>query len=126
MSKLRIRWFGRLRLVHRILAVNLLTIVLLACGVLYLDAFRNQLSEERTNLIRREAKISASVLARTPAQSRPAMLEALARWLAPTRQLGSDRPELQVTRSCRTEMAERCRESGGPRLQRIGRSQAAG
>ena len=79
MSKLRIRWFGRLRLVHRILAVNLLTIVLLACGVLYLDAFRNQLSEERTNLIRREAKISASVLARTPAQSRPAMLEALAR-----------------------------------------------
>ena len=68
-----------MRLVHRILAVNLLTIVLLACGVLYLDAFRNQLSEERTSLIRREAKISASVLARTPAQSRPAMLEALAR-----------------------------------------------
>lgn len=68
-----------MRLAHRILAVNLLTIVLLACGVLYLDAFRNQLSEERTNLVRREAQMSAGVLAKTPAQSRPAMLETLAR-----------------------------------------------
>ena len=47
MSKRRANWFGQLPLTHRILAVNLLTIVLLACGVLYLDAFRNQLSEER-------------------------------------------------------------------------------
>ena len=79
MSKQRTAWFGQLPLAHRILAVNLLTIVLLAFGVLYLDAFRNQLSEERVNLIRREAKMSASVLARTPQQSRPALLEALAR-----------------------------------------------
>ena len=79
MSKRRIHWFGQLRLAHRILAVNLLTIVLLAFGVLYLDAFRNQLSEERTNLIRREAKMSASVLAKTSAASRPEVLEALAR-----------------------------------------------
>jgi len=72
-------WFGRLRLVHRILAVNLLTIVVLAFGVLYLDAFRNQLSEERSNLVRREAEMSASVLARAPPQSRQALLEALAK-----------------------------------------------
>lgn len=78
MNKRRTAWFGQLPLAHRILAVNLLTIVLLAFGVLYLDAFRNQLSEERVNLIRREAKMSASVLARTPQQSRPAVLEALA------------------------------------------------
>ena len=79
MSKRRIHWFGQLRLAHRILAVNLLTIVLLAFGVLYLDAFRNQLSEERTNLIRREAKMSASVLAKTSGESRPEVLETLAR-----------------------------------------------
>jgi len=79
MTKQRTAWFGQLPLAHRILAVNLLTIVLLAFGVLYLDAFRNQLSEERVNLIRREAKMSASVLAKTPQQSRPAVLEALAR-----------------------------------------------
>lgn len=78
MNKRRAYWFGQLPLAHRILAVNLLTIVLLAFGVLYLDAFRNQLSEERTNLIRREAKMSASVLARTPRQSWPPVLEALA------------------------------------------------
>ncbi len=47
MNRKRTAWFGQLPLAHRILAVNLLTIVLLACGVLYLDAFRNQLSEER-------------------------------------------------------------------------------
>ena len=44
---------------HRILAVNLLTLVLLALGVLYLDAFRNQLSKERMRQIRREADIAA-------------------------------------------------------------------
>ena len=79
MNRKRTAWFGQLPLAHRILAVNLLTIVLLACGVLYLDAFRNQLSEERVNLIRREAKMSADVLAKTPTQSRPAILETLAR-----------------------------------------------
>jgi two-component system sensor histidine kinase ChvG len=79
MNRKRTAWFGQLPLAHRILAVNLLTIVLLALGVLYLDAFRNQLSEERVNLIRREAKMSAGVLAKTPTQSRPAILETLAR-----------------------------------------------
>ena len=79
MNKRRIQWFGQLSLARRILAVNLLTIVLLACGVLYLDAFRNQLSAERSNLIRREAQMSAKVLERTPPASRSAVLEALAR-----------------------------------------------
>ena len=50
----RSRWSRNWTLTHRILAVNLLTIVLLTFGVLYLDAFRNQLSEERLQLIRRE------------------------------------------------------------------------
>jgi two-component system sensor histidine kinase ChvG len=79
MSKPRSLWFGHWTLAHRILAVNLLTIVLLACGVLYLDAFRNQLSEERLGLIRREANMSAGALAVSPREARPKVLESLAR-----------------------------------------------
>lgn len=79
MSKRRANWLRQLPLTHRILAVNLLTIVLLACGVLYLDAFRNQLSEERMGLIRREAEMSAGVLATAPVTSREAFLISLAR-----------------------------------------------
>jgi two-component system, OmpR family, sensor histidine kinase ChvG len=79
MSKPRSLWFGHWTLAHRILAVNLLTIVLLACGVLYLDAFRNQLSAERLGLIRREANMSAGALAVSPPEARHKVLEALAR-----------------------------------------------
>ena len=75
----RSRWSRNWTLAHRILAVNLLTIVLLAFGVLYLDAFRNQLSAERLNLIRRETEMAANALAATPAASRQAILIALAK-----------------------------------------------
>lgn len=79
MSNSRRNWFGQLPLTNRILAVNLLTILLLAFGVLYLDAFRNQLSEERLRLIHREAQMTASVLASAPAASHDAVLLSLAR-----------------------------------------------
>ncbi len=78
-SKRRANWFGQLPLTRRIFAVNLLTIVLLACGVLYLDAFRNQLSEERLGLIHREADVSASVLAATPPAARDSVLLSIAK-----------------------------------------------
>ncbi len=77
MTRPRTRWIGR-TLAHRILAVNLLTIVLLAFGILYLDAFRNQLADERLQLVRREASISASALAAAPREAGPAVLQALA------------------------------------------------
>ena len=79
MNKRRRPWFGQWTLAHRILAVNLLTIVLLAFGVLYLDAFRNQLSEERISLVRREAGIAAGILAAAPPASREAIVEQFAR-----------------------------------------------
>ena len=78
-SKRRANWFGQLPLTRRIFAVNLLTIVLLACGVLYLDAFRNQLSEERLGLVHREADMTASVLAATPPAARDSVLLSLAK-----------------------------------------------
>ena len=47
---LALSWSGRWTLTHRILAVNILTLALLALSILYLDAFRNQLSKERIRL----------------------------------------------------------------------------
>lgn len=79
MNNRRTIWFGQLPLTRRILAVNLLTIVLLALGVLYLDAFRNQLSEERSSLIIREAEMTAHVYAATPPAARNAVLLSLAK-----------------------------------------------
>src|SRR5215217_5710070 len=54
-ADLRLSWSGRWTLGYRILAVNILTLVLLALGVLYLDAYRNRLSKERTRQTRIEA-----------------------------------------------------------------------
>ena len=79
MNKPGTPWVGQRTLAHRILAVNLLTIALLAFGVLYLDAFRNQLAEERLQLISREAGMSVGALAAAPPESHPALLEALGR-----------------------------------------------
>ena len=79
MNKPRPLWVGQWTLAHRILAVNLLTILLLALGVIYLDAFRNQLTEERMRQIRREAAMSAAALGAAPPEARAKVVEALAR-----------------------------------------------
>ena len=52
---LRLKWSGRWSLAHRILAVNLLTVLLIALSTLYLDVFRNRLSKERVRQTRIEA-----------------------------------------------------------------------
>ena len=52
---LSLSWSGRWTLTHRILAVNVLTLVLLALSVIYLDASRKQLSNERIRQTEREA-----------------------------------------------------------------------
>jgi two-component system, OmpR family, sensor histidine kinase ChvG len=57
-------WTARWTLTWRILAVNILTVLILALGVIYLDAFRSKLSKERLERFEREAEISA-VLARS-------------------------------------------------------------
>ena len=46
-SDLALAWSGRWTLTHRILAVNVLTLAVFALSVLYLDAYREQLREER-------------------------------------------------------------------------------
>ena len=59
---LALKWSGRWRLSHRILAVNLLTLVLIALSVLFLDSFRNQLLQERQMRTEREAQVAAAAL----------------------------------------------------------------
>jgi two-component system sensor histidine kinase ChvG len=52
---LRLKWSGRWSLAHRILAINLLTVLMVALTTLYLDVFRNRLSKERVRQTRIEA-----------------------------------------------------------------------
>ena len=70
-------WTGRWSLTHRILAVNILTVLILALGVIYLDAFRNRLSKERIQRTEREAQISAIVVENAPPERRAAALAAI-------------------------------------------------
>ena len=59
-ADLALRWSGRWTLTHRILAVNILTLILVALSTLYLDVFRNRLSKERTHQARMETSTTAA------------------------------------------------------------------
>ena len=54
-ADLRLKLSGRWTLAHRILALNLITVLLVALSTLYLDVFRNHLSRERARQTRIEA-----------------------------------------------------------------------
>ena len=58
------RWFNLLRdtATHRILAVNVLTLLLVALSTLYLDVFRNRLSKERTHQTRVETETALAAI----------------------------------------------------------------
>ncbi|MEO5972352.1 MAG: stimulus-sensing domain-containing protein [Sphingomicrobium sp.] len=72
-------WQGRWSLTPRILAVNVLTLALVALSVFYLDAYRNQLTEERVRQTRGEARLAAIALASAPDAGREALTARLAR-----------------------------------------------
>ena len=59
-------WEGQWTIAHRILALNLLILVVFAVSVLYLDAFRNQLQDERQGQIEREAQMLAAAMSGIP------------------------------------------------------------
>jgi two-component system sensor histidine kinase ChvG len=73
-SDLTLSWSGRWTLAHRILALNVLTIVLVALSTLYLDVFRNRLSKERVRQTRIEATTTAAALAHMPQSEWPQLL----------------------------------------------------
>ncbi|MBX7496561.1 sensor histidine kinase [Qipengyuania sp. 6B39] len=70
----KLRWSQRLSLTSRILFVNVLPLVLLGGGVLYLDAYRKQLLDERFKLALVEAQITAEALAGATVQRQEALL----------------------------------------------------
>jgi two-component system sensor histidine kinase ChvG len=61
-SDLALTWSGRWTLSYRILAVNVLTIALIALAVVYLDAYRNRLEKERLRQVAEEASLAATAL----------------------------------------------------------------
>ena len=71
-------WQGQWTIAHRILALNLLTLVVFAVSVLYLDAFRNQLQDERIGQMRREAQLVAAALSSVPPGAREQLLAQVA------------------------------------------------
>ena len=62
----QLRWSGRWTLAHRILALNLLTLLLVVLSTLYLDVFRSRLGKERTQQIRLETTTTAVALTHIP------------------------------------------------------------
>ena len=58
-ADLRLNWSGRWTLRHRILAFNLITVLLIALSTLYLDVFRNRVGKERARQTRIEATATA-------------------------------------------------------------------
>ena len=67
-------WEGQWTIAHRILALNLLILVVFAVSVLYLDAFRNQLQDERQAQIESQAKMLAAALSGTAPERHEALL----------------------------------------------------
>jgi two-component system sensor histidine kinase ChvG len=66
-------------LTWRILAVNILTLILLAVSVLYLDAYRNRLTKERMRQAEQAAEITAHALSQVPIETRPRLLATVSR-----------------------------------------------
>ncbi|WP_235901027.1 sensor histidine kinase [Pontixanthobacter aquaemixtae] len=70
----KMRWTSWASLTSRILAVNLLPLVLLGGGIFYLDTYRKQLLDERYKLARIEAQITAEALAGATRERQEALM----------------------------------------------------
>jgi two-component system, OmpR family, sensor histidine kinase ChvG len=77
--ELSLPWAGRWTLAHRILALNLLTVLLVVLSTVYLDVFRNRLGKERVRQSRVEAVTAAQALGYVPISDWPAMLASISR-----------------------------------------------
>jgi two-component system, OmpR family, sensor histidine kinase ChvG len=73
------RWQGRGSLARRILAVNIVALILTGASLFYLDGFRTRLIQERRLQKEGELRIVASSLAAAPPASRRGMIDAVAR-----------------------------------------------
>ena len=76
---LTLRWTGRIALRHRILAVNIFALAILAGSLFYLDSFRSRLTQARVAQIESEATMIADMLAAVAPERRQALFERLGR-----------------------------------------------
>ncbi|MXO84773.1 HAMP domain-containing protein [Altererythrobacter aurantiacus] len=70
----KLRWSLRLSLYWRILFVNILPLILLGGGLIYIDSYRKQLLDERFKLALIEAQITAEALAGATPERQAALL----------------------------------------------------
>jgi two-component system sensor histidine kinase ChvG len=73
-----LRWTGRVALRHRILAVNIFALAILAGSLFYLDSFRSRLTQARVDQVSSEATMVARMLGAVPAERRQSLLVRLA------------------------------------------------
>src|SRR5690349_3394414 len=78
-ADLRLKWSGRFSLAHRILALNLVTVLLVVLSTLYLDVFRNRLSRERVRQTRIEATATAQAILAAGPEDREAILATISK-----------------------------------------------
>jgi two-component system sensor histidine kinase ChvG len=76
---LALSWSRRWTLAHRILALNLLTVLLVVLSTVYLDVFRNRLGKERVRQSRGEAVTTAQALAYVPMGEWPALFASISK-----------------------------------------------
>ena len=78
-SDLALRWSGRVSLTRRILAINILALLLLAGGFFYLDSFRSRILDSRVAQATREAQLIAEGLGAVSPELRDALVVRFAR-----------------------------------------------
>ena len=76
----QLRWSGRWTLRHRILALNILTLLLVVLSTLYLDVFRNHLSRERVRQSRILANATALAIEAAGPEDREPILAKVSRF----------------------------------------------
>jgi two-component system sensor histidine kinase ChvG len=78
-ADLRLKWSGRWTLAHRIMALNLITVLLVALSTLYLDVFRIRLSKERVRQTRIEATATAQAILAAGPEDRETILATISK-----------------------------------------------
>src|SRR4051794_35260851 len=74
---LAVRWSGRWMLLHRILAINVLALAILAGSIFYLDGFRRRLTEQGLANARTEVRMAADALTLAEPPDRQMLLSRL-------------------------------------------------
>ena len=78
-ADLALSWSGRVSLTRRILAVNIVALLLLAGGFFYLDSYRSRLIDSRVGQAAREARLMGEAIATSVPGERDRLVARLAR-----------------------------------------------